>query len=62
MSDRDFDRFLPNFFADLADARAQILGISDTTPPAAKWDRLVRAGEMARNFGPINDRRPSRSL
>ncbi|MCL2639833.1 MAG: hypothetical protein FWD53_03215 [Phycisphaerales bacterium] len=56
MSDREFERFLDSFFADLGDGSGQILGVSDTTPPAAKWERLVKIGERAREFGNIAPR------
>jgi len=52
-ADREFDRFAAGLFAELGDGRGQIMGISDTTPPAARWERLVRVGEMARDFGAV---------
>lgn len=52
MSDREFDKFLDQFFTDLGDGTSHILGISDTTPPAAQWDRLVKVAKRARDFHP----------
>ena len=48
MPDKEFDAFLDAFFEGLGDGSKQILGISDTTPPAADWNRLVRIGERAK--------------
>ena len=56
MNDSEFEKFVAGLFADLGDGRGQILGISDTTPPAAQWERLVRVGQMARDFGAIAGR------
>ena len=53
MSDEEFIAFLDNFFDDLGAGRYQILGISDTTPPAADWNRLLEIGRRARDFGCI---------
>lgn len=51
--DRDFERFLDDFFAQIGKGDHMILGISDTTPPGADFNRLLRIGERARNFGRI---------
>lgn len=59
MSDREFDEFVAMFFRQLGDGRRHVLGISDTTPPAAQWNRLVKLGEMARSFGPIKPTKPN---
>ena len=53
MPDRIFEAFLDSFFSDLGPGDHLILGISDTTPPAADFDRIKRIGERARSFGPI---------
>jgi hypothetical protein len=50
MSDRDFGMFTDKFFSDLGRGDHLILGISDTTPPAADFNRIVRIGEIARTF------------
>ncbi len=48
MPDKKFDTFLDTFFEELGNGDHQILGISDTTPPAADWNRLVRICERAK--------------
>lgn len=53
MSDRDFDRFLDGFFADLGRGDHVILGISDTTPPAADFQRILQIGRRVEEFGPV---------
>jgi uroporphyrinogen-III decarboxylase len=53
MSDAQFDLFIEKFFEDLGDARRHVLGLSDTTPPAAQWARLVKLGNIAGSIGPI---------
>lgn len=53
LPDRDFERFMDDFFAQIGSGDHLILGISDTTPPAADFNRLLRIGERARNFGPV---------
>jgi len=53
MPDREFDRFLDAFFDDLGEADHLILGVSDTTPPGAKWERLLEIGRRVEAFGPI---------
>jgi hypothetical protein len=47
---REFDAFVDEFFTDLGRGDHLILGISDTTPPAADFARIVRIGEIARTF------------
>ena len=41
LNDREFKKVLDGFIADLGDGRGHVLGISDTMPPGAKWERLV---------------------
>jgi len=53
MSDRAFEAYLDTFFADLGAGDYLILGISDTTPPAADFERIKRIGERVREFGPV---------
>jgi hypothetical protein len=53
MTDAQFEAFLDEFFAQLGDGRKLILGISDTTPPAARFDRLQRVANRIEQFGPI---------
>ena len=50
--DAQFDTFLEGFFSDLGSGDHLILGISDTTPPAAELDRIIRIAECVRTFGP----------
>ena len=52
MSDREFDAFLDRFFEELDGGDHLILGISDTTPPAADFGRIRRIGDRVRAFGP----------
>jgi hypothetical protein len=51
MSDDEFDRYLENLFREVAPGDRFILGVSDTTPPDAKFDRLLRIGEFVRERG-----------
>jgi hypothetical protein len=51
--DAEFERFLDRFFADIGRGAHLILGISDTTPPAAPLERILRIRDRARAFGPI---------
>ena len=53
MSDREFEAYLDRFLADLGSGDHLILGISDTTPPAAEFDRIARIGEEVRALGPV---------
>lgn len=53
MPEREFAGFIEQFFSDLGGGERLILGVSDTTPPAADFGRLVRIGEMAARFGPV---------
>lgn len=52
-TDYEFDKFLDNFFEQIGEGDHLILGISDTTPPAAKWDRIVKINERVKAFGSI---------
>ena len=53
MSDVEFDKFLDRFFAELGRGDHLMLGVSDTTPPAADFHRLLRVGERVKAFGPV---------
>jgi hypothetical protein len=53
MSDNEFDGFLDRFFAGLGQGDHIILGISDTTPPAARFDRILEIGRRVEAFGPV---------
>jgi hypothetical protein len=51
MSDEEFEKFMKNLFMEVAPGDRFILGISDTTPPDAKFERLVRIARMVREWG-----------
>ena len=53
MPDAAFERFLDGFFAEIGRGERLILGISDTTPPGAEFDRLRRIAERIEQFGPV---------
>ena len=53
MSDRDFDAFLDQFFEDIEQGDHLILGVSDTTPPQADFNRILKIGERVDAFGPV---------
>lgn len=53
ISDRDFDAFLDGFFEEVGRGDHLILGISDTTPPAAAFERLERIARRVEAFGPV---------
>jgi len=53
MSDRDFDAFLDAFFEDVGAGDHLILGISDTAPPAAAWDSIIKIGERVEALGSV---------
>ena len=50
MSDVDFERFLDEFFGMIGEGDHLILGISDTTPPAAEFDRLLKIRGRVADF------------
>lgn len=53
LDDAEFETFLDAFFADeIGPGDRLILGISDTTPPGAKFDRLCRIRDRIAAFGP----------
>jgi hypothetical protein len=51
MPDAQFERFLDGFFRDIGRGDRLILGISDTTPPAADFRRLQAIGRRVQQFG-----------
>lgn len=53
MADRDFEAYLDRFFSELGRGDHLILGVSDTTPPAATLDRLKAIAGRVRAFGPV---------
>ncbi|MDR1922250.1 MAG: corrinoid protein [Candidatus Adiutrix sp.] len=44
-SEADFELYLDSMFRELAPGDRLIVGIADTTPPRASWDRLRRIGD-----------------
>jgi len=50
MSDKEFDRYIKEFFEKLGGGNNIILSFADTTPPAAKFSRIELVAEMARAF------------
>ncbi len=46
-----FKSFIEGLFAAIGDGSRFILGIADTTPPEADFERLVRIGDMVREKG-----------
>lgn len=51
MGDEEFENFMKNLFCEIAPGDRFILGVSDTTPPNAKFERLLRITEMVREWG-----------
>jgi methanogenic corrinoid protein MtbC1 len=50
-TDAEFEGYLDNLFKAVAPGKRMILGIADTTPPQAVFERLVRIGERAEKEG-----------
>ena len=50
MSATSFEQFLDNFFTMIGKGDHLIVGISDTTPPAADFDRILRIKERLYSF------------
>ena len=53
MTDRQFDEYLDDFFRQIGRGDRMILGISDTTPPGAEFDRLLKIRDRVEAFGPV---------
>lgn len=53
MSDEVFTSYLSRFFEELGAADHLILGISDTTPPAAEFERLQEIGRRVEALGAV---------
>jgi hypothetical protein len=53
MSDEEFEKFMKNLFSEIAPGDRFILGVSDTTPPDARFDRLLRITEMVQERGKL---------
>jgi hypothetical protein len=54
MPDAQFQNFLNDFFRQVGRGDHLILGISDTTPPAADFERLLKIRDRIEAFGPVN--------
>jgi len=48
---KDFQNFMDGLFSGIGTGARFILGIADTTPPDADFERLVRIGDMVREKG-----------
>jgi uroporphyrinogen-III decarboxylase len=53
MPDAEFERFMKNLFREIDPGDRFILGVSDTTPPDAKFERLLRITEMVQEWGKL---------
>ena len=53
MPDEEFESFMRNLFKEIAPGDRFILGVSDTTPPDAKFGRLLRITEMVQEWGKL---------
>lgn len=51
MSEEEFERYLDDLFSVVAPGNRLILGVADTVPPDAVFDRLRRIGERAEKEG-----------
>ncbi|MBU1206539.1 MAG: hypothetical protein KKH04_06380 [Proteobacteria bacterium] len=58
MSDEQFERFMENLFREIVPGDRFILGISDTTPPDAKFERLSRITEIVQEWGKLPMKMP----
>ncbi len=58
MSDEQFERFMENLFREIVPGDRFILGVSDTTPPDAKFERLFRITEMVQGWGKLPMKMP----
>ena len=50
-TDQDFEGYLDTMFRDVVPGTGLIVGIADTTPPQANWDRLRRIGDRVEKEG-----------
>jgi hypothetical protein len=53
MPEEQFENFMKNLFNEIAPGDRFILGVSDTTPPDAKFERLFRITEMVQEWGKL---------
>ncbi len=50
MNDYEFDKFIDEFFVQIEKGDHLILSFADTTPPAAKFERIEKVAQLAKNF------------
>jgi hypothetical protein len=53
MSEEAFEKYMKNLFREIAPGDRFILGVSDTTPPNAKFERLLRITDMVNEWGTL---------
>jgi hypothetical protein len=53
MSDYEFEKFLDMTLASIGNGDHIILSIADTTPPGAKFERILKIAEKVKQFGPV---------
>jgi hypothetical protein len=53
MSDYEFEKFLDMTLASIGCGDHIILSIADTTPPGAKFERILKIAEKVKQFGPV---------
>ena len=53
MSDYEFEKYMDGALSAIGDGRRMIMGIADTTPPDARIERVIRAAEIIKGFGPV---------
>jgi hypothetical protein len=51
VGDEEFEKFMKGIFQEIIPGDRFILGVADTTPPDAKFDRLFRITEMVQQWG-----------
>lgn len=54
MTDYDFEKYLNDTLSDIGAGDHLILSIADTTPPGAKFSRIEKIAQVAKEFGPVN--------
>ena len=53
MTDYEFEKYLDKTLEEAGDGRRLILSIADSTPPAAKFDRLLTIMKKVKEFGAV---------
>ena len=51
MPNADFEAYLDQFFQEIGSGDRLILGISDTAPPSADFERMLRIGDRGLGSG-----------